>query len=572
MDWILPSTPSLLTTLMILSGKASILLGLALLIRATLRQTSASSRYFLISATVIMAACLPLLAPVVPHWEPPLPTVIQSHLTSENISSILPASPPNAPKTESSENILSTGKSQTLPASGAPRRLVLYIWLLGTAVTVGRVLFGMAGCLRIRRKSLRLDSKRILEIAEKASRRIGLRRIITIMISARANAPYVSGIFRPVLFLPPDVLRWPEERLMSILLHELAHVKRGDHVAWPLVNFAVSWLWFNPLVWMALAQMKRDREKACDDQALACGNSEAGYAQHLLEACTTLKASVRLAPVSLLFARKNEVKERIVYMLSHKIDRRPISRAKQVSLAVFLMILTIPLISITGFSATIILQNVSPQERDAVVTTLEEFYAELSDGTDYQIINERFLTTDYFANPNLTLENLDKAVWRPVFDNTLSLISEAGVGMAREVRGRIISMQRDGEEIVATQQLNVVADSIGGVIKYRDEDGNIVRKTPRSSARETAVKNCRLVNSLTQTIRLRHEDGLWKISRFDDGVAIMRMDTDNPYGPIFLVWMENMDSQTTPFGAGIFKVIPRDIVPDAHNAKFFLEK
>ncbi|TFH44091.1 MAG: hypothetical protein E4H01_11250, partial [Lysobacterales bacterium] len=527
---------------------------------------------FLITATVAMATCLPLLSMITPDLELPAPTVIKSHLGYDRATSKHPATLTSAPTSLTSSDTESVSKAQTLPAPGAPQHLILYIWLLGSAVAAGRVLIGLVACAMGRYRATVPNSKRIRELVNRASGRIGLRKRIVVLISSRSEVPYTSGIITPVLFLPRDMLRWPHSRMMSVLLHELAHVKRGDHVIWPLINLAASWLWFNPLVWMALAQMKRDREKACDDHVLARGIGSANYAQHLLEACRSLKASMSVAPASFLFTGKNEVKERIMYMLNPTVNRRPISRLKQVAVAVLLTFVAVLVTSITGFSTAISLYDVTPQEKEAVVSTLEGFYAELSSGSDYRSVRTRFLTSDYFDNPVLTLENLDEAVRRPPFDNTLYLLTDGRVGLAREVRCRIESIKRDGEEVVVTQRLDVIADSTRGSVEYSDEDGVISLTYDPSSAKETAALDRHLVNSLTQQIRLRQEDGAWRISKFDDGVAIMRMDTYNPYGPIFLVWMEDIDSQTTPYGAGIFKVFPRDLIPDAHNAKFSLER
>jgi beta-lactamase regulating signal transducer with metallopeptidase domain len=534
-----------LTALMIISGKAALLLTLAIGLRALLKKVSASTRYFLISATVILVAALPLLGLVAPDWKLPMPAILQSRLTREAAPPLLPNAIVDGSKIESPDGRVSASEAPTPPVSHQSGHILLHLWMLGTALTAGRVLLGLAGCARNRRRAVDLDSKHILALVNRAANRIGLRQRPAVMTSSRTGMPHVSGMITPVLFLPLTVLRWTDDQLMSVLLHELAHIKRKDHITWPLLNLAVSWLWFNPVLWVALAQMKRDRERACDDYAIARGSNIANYAQHLLAACVSLRPASRLAPITLLFARTHEVEQRITYMLNCRISRRPIGRAQQLAFALLPVLVAIPVISVTGFSTAVSLHEVTPQERDAVISTLEGFYSELSHGSDFEATKDNYLTSDYFDAPHLTLENLDAAVRRPPFDNTLSLIREAGVGVAKEVRCEITSLQRDGDEFVATQRLNIIADRIHGDIRYDAEDGTIVRIPNPGSA----VEECHLVNALTQQVRLRQEDGVWKISQFDDGVAIMQMDTDNPYGPIFLVWMEDIDSLTTPSAA-----------------------
>ena len=572
MNGILSFPPTLPISLMILAGKATLLLALVFIIRLMVRTASASTRYFLISASIIMIGCLPLLTWITPDWKVPLPAIIQRSVVSDPAPSPSPEILSGILKTEPSKAIMDVTETHAFPAAAASGNLLLCLWLLGTLVAAGRVLIGMAGCARNQRQAKEPDSQRIHELIKSASHKIGLRKEISAGVGDQTEAPYISGIIKPVLSLPRDVIRWPEQRLMSVLLHELAHIKRGDHFLWPLANLAVSWLWFNPLVWLALAQMRKDKERACDDYVLACGRSRIGYAQHLLEACLSLRTSVKLAPIGLQFAQKNEVKERIIYMLNQKINHQPMGKVRQLAFIFLMVVVLIPLTGITGFSTAVTSSDVSPGEHDAVTATLKAFFAELSNGSDYQVTRERFLTSDYFDDPSLTLENLDQAVWMPVFDNTLCCITEGRPGVVDKIRNRMTSLRREGNELVASLQIDVVGYCLNGKSVRRNTDSSTVILVDDTSGKKTAISECHVAHSLTQEIRFRLENGAWKVSRFNDGMAIMRMDTNNPYGPIFLVWVENIDEQTTPFGARVFKVIPRDIVPNAHNAQFVLEE
>jgi hypothetical protein len=124
---------------------------------------------------------------------------------------------------------------------------------------------------------------------------------------------------------------------------------------------------------------------------------------------------------------------------------------------------------------------------------------------------------------------------------------------------------------VVTLQLDIVADRVRGDIELIGDGATVIRRS--SSAKgEDGIEECHLVDAVSQQVRLKQEDGQWKVSQFDDSITLMRMDTDSPHGPIFLVWIDGIDTTSTPFGPGVFKVIPHDIVPDAHNTKFVLEE
>lgn len=78
-------------------------------------------------------------------------------------------------------------------------------------------------------------------------------------------SPFVLGIFRPKIYLPPHLVG--KERKM-ILCHERVHIKRKDSAV-KMLAFALTALhWFNPLIWLAFFSMGRDMEMSCDEQVL----------------------------------------------------------------------------------------------------------------------------------------------------------------------------------------------------------------------------------------------------------------------------------------------------------------
>lgn len=571
MNWLFSHPPTPLAALLVLAGKATLLLILVSIIRLVIHSASASARYFVIGTGIIMIGCLPVITLVTPDWKLPVPTAIRSNVildgNSPSSSRILHGISQSGPAAETNMN---GSHAPVATASGNP---LFYLWMLGTVAAMGRVLAGLTGSTRGRHRGLKCNSARVNELVRIASGRIGLRRNISIQVGGRLEVPHISGIINPVLRLPRNALNWPDERLTSVLLHELAHIKRRDHIFWPLANLSVSWLWFNPLAWLALARMRSDKEKACDDYVLACGRNRADYAKHLLDTCLSIGAPANAVSPGLQFAQKNEVRERIMYMLNREVDRRPISRARQFAYVCLLLVLLIPLTGTSGIATGPGSGGeVQPGERDTAVETLKSFFAALSSGSDFRTIDEEFLTSDYFDDASLTPENLDKAVWLQVFENSLCCITEGRAGIVQKVRGRLTSLEHRGDELIATLQMDIIGLCLNKGKAHRDADGNVSFVIDKTSGKETAVRECPVVDSLSQQVRLRREDNAWKISQFKGGLTIMRMDTKNPYGPIFLVWIENIDDHTTPLGSRVFKVIPRDIVPDAYNAEFSLEE
>jgi len=102
------------------------------------------------------------------------------------------------------------------------------------------------------------------------ARRIGLRRAPSVRTSADATTPFVAGFLRPVLVLPLSVLERTDTRSREpLLLHELAHLRRGDLVTRSLQNAARLLFFFWPPVWWVCRSIERAAEIACDEWALA---------------------------------------------------------------------------------------------------------------------------------------------------------------------------------------------------------------------------------------------------------------------------------------------------------------
>lgn len=79
------------------------------------------------------------------------------------------------------------------------------------------------------------------------------------------KTPFVLGLFKPRIYVPSDLT---DDQRQHILVHERAHIKRGDPLVKAMAFAIVCVHWFNPLVWLAFALMTTDMELSCDERAL----------------------------------------------------------------------------------------------------------------------------------------------------------------------------------------------------------------------------------------------------------------------------------------------------------------
>ena len=114
--------------------------------------------------------------------------------------------------------------------------------------------------------------------------RLGMKRAVDLRISDSATSPAVCGLLRPVILIPASLPGQLDSRhLQAVMLHELIHVRRRD--LW--VNLAQACLqiayFYNPLLWLANAAIRRIREQAVDEAVLvAMGNQADEYAPTLV--------------------------------------------------------------------------------------------------------------------------------------------------------------------------------------------------------------------------------------------------------------------------------------------------
>ncbi len=160
---------------------------------------------------------------------------------------------------------IATDEASSPPIRGKgidPSMVLLGVWALGSVVFA----------LRLLGNAVRLRS--IIRSAKGSG---------PILTSSRVPGPLVAGIFRPVILLPDSADGWSVTRRRAVLAHESAHIRRRDPAILFAAHAATALYWFHPLCWLAVARLRAESERACDDAALRTGLRPTGYATDLLE-------------------------------------------------------------------------------------------------------------------------------------------------------------------------------------------------------------------------------------------------------------------------------------------------
>jgi len=112
--------------------------------------------------------------------------------------------------------------------------------------------------------------------------------------SDRITSPAVYGIIRPGILVPVGM---PEQDLSYAVLHENAHISRGDNFFRFAALAAACFHWFNPLVWVFLKYCFADMELACDTKVMRKLNPEERrqYASSLLHCLVPSRQNLFIA-------------------------------------------------------------------------------------------------------------------------------------------------------------------------------------------------------------------------------------------------------------------------------------
>ena len=103
-----------------------------------------------------------------------------------------------------------------------------------------------------------------------------------VCLSDGARAPFAAGFLSPAVILPAHlVAELHPEAVEAIVVHEVAHLRRGDVWTNALARVALALLALNPAAWFVMRRLCTEREIACDDWVVARTGAGEAFARTL---------------------------------------------------------------------------------------------------------------------------------------------------------------------------------------------------------------------------------------------------------------------------------------------------
>lgn len=164
-------------------------------------------------------------------------------------------------------------------------QVLIVIWLGGALA------WWSVAAVRLRKfwRLLRQAEPAVADVQEQGRRMaalLGLRRCPPIVFVAAPLSPMLWALgLSPRLLVPAELWRkLNSDQQDTLLAHELAHLRRGDHWIRRLELFVLGLYWWHPVVWWTRRRLQEAEEECCDALVVAVlPDAAPAYASALVE-------------------------------------------------------------------------------------------------------------------------------------------------------------------------------------------------------------------------------------------------------------------------------------------------
>ena len=333
-------------------AKITILLVLVTLAAHLLRRHTAALRHLLWTFAIAALVVLPVLSAFPPFQLRVLPTSLSREPAridrTTNPAPTPSASAETAPAPSARATIDTHAETGAVHASAdfnlppvSTTTILLGVWALGALLLIGRFALGFRRVSRIAQRAPEVTDESWLQLADRAGFVLGVRGPVVMKRSEEVAMPFACGLVAPVIVLPASSDEWTVERREAVLMHEFAHISRGDLTMNTISHVARALYWFHPLAWLAAYRLRVEGERACDDAVLRSGALASDYAEHLLSIVRSVGSTV--PSVALAMARRSDFEGRLLAILEPGVPRGKLTRLRAAGLAALFLGAVAPL-------------------------------------------------------------------------------------------------------------------------------------------------------------------------------------------------------------------------------------
>ncbi len=246
---------------------------------------------------------------------------------------------------------------------------LLTLYLVVLLIPLGRLVRSLKQIWLIHTKACFDTPPEVLKTLNRLRAELGIARAVRIATSDFHSSPMTYGTLRPTIVLPSSFFFDDKHLLENVLIHELGHIKRLDHITYIVCYLMAALNWFNPFVWICLKQLGLESEYACDNEVLRHRNRPTEFAGQLLSIARRGLEKQRHALACRAIITRGELSLRIDNILNNNIG---LQQGKTHS-SLFPGIMLFSLFVLTSSGKIFALGN----ERDYISEDLRLIYSEI---------------------------------------------------------------------------------------------------------------------------------------------------------------------------------------------------
>lgn len=145
------------------------------------------------------------------------------------------------------------------------KQVLILVWAMVLMLMIIRLI---GNELRFRRTLHPLENLNIQEF-DRLVQYFRVKRPVKILVGHSISSPLTLGFRNPIILIPETMKNSGSTSLRSVIAHEMAHVQRRDIITISLQLVLNMLFWFHPFMRIVNQQLNLNRERICDEMAVA---------------------------------------------------------------------------------------------------------------------------------------------------------------------------------------------------------------------------------------------------------------------------------------------------------------
>lgn len=157
------------------------------------------------------------------------------------------------------------------------------LWMLFFVLHLLRTCAGLHYIHRIRNYQVTDPGNEWKQRLLRMKHHLGIGKAVAFMESGLVKVPVAVGFLKPMVLIPIGMISLlPAEQVETILMHELAHIRRKDFIINLLQRFTEAFFFYNPFIAWISARIREEREACCDDIVMEHTTDNRSYLEALV--------------------------------------------------------------------------------------------------------------------------------------------------------------------------------------------------------------------------------------------------------------------------------------------------